>query len=273
MARTPNRSPASNCGSDRESFHFARRASTSSEPGSLSRRTRSKSEGCPTPPSPGGFRRTVLGRECAHLLSRRDANVAPIGRAPCLARIAGHGRSLTGIPLAASAGAKSGSRLQLPSVALRLVLPRRRAEAQGLGAGAAAAKGVDAAGPRRGRGRPTRQRRCSGGWRRTRPQTELAESEERDPPTGPARHRLQALERARATRVADPAPPARATPPRQPLAATGRPARERAPRARAARGSRSRRRAWSRGRPTSPASRRSCAARTSRRRWARPWSP
>ena len=40
------------------------------------------------------------------------------------ARIAGHGRSLTGIPLAASAGAKSGSRLQLPSVALRLVLPR-----------------------------------------------------------------------------------------------------------------------------------------------------
>jgi hypothetical protein len=41
-----------------------------------------------------------------------------------LARIAGHGRSLTGIPLAATAGAKSGRRLQLASVALRLVLPR-----------------------------------------------------------------------------------------------------------------------------------------------------
>ncbi len=39
---------------------------------------------------------------------------------------------------------------------------------------------------------PAGQRRCSGGWRRTRPQTELAESEERDPPTGPARHRLRA---------------------------------------------------------------------------------
>ena len=42
----------------------------------------------------------------------------------CLARKAGHARSLAGVPLAASAGAKSGSRLQLPSVALRLVLPR-----------------------------------------------------------------------------------------------------------------------------------------------------
>ena len=51
--------------------------------------------------------------------------------------------------------------------------------------------GVDAGGPRRGRGRPAGQERCSGGWRRTRPQTELAESEERDPPTGPARHRLR----------------------------------------------------------------------------------
>jgi hypothetical protein len=40
------------------------------------------------------------------------------------ARIAGHGRSLTGIPLAASADTKSGSRLQLLSDALRLVLPR-----------------------------------------------------------------------------------------------------------------------------------------------------
>jgi hypothetical protein len=27
-----------------------------------------------------------LGRESAHLLSRGDANLAPIGRAPCLAR-------------------------------------------------------------------------------------------------------------------------------------------------------------------------------------------
>ena len=53
--------------------------------------------------------------------------------------------------------------------------------------------GVDARGPRRERGRPAGQRRCSGGWRRTRPQTELAESEERDPPTGPARHRLTGL--------------------------------------------------------------------------------
>ena len=41
---------------------------------------------------------------------------------------------------------------------------------------------------------PAGQGRCSGGWRRTRPQTEPAESEERDPPTGPARHRLRALE-------------------------------------------------------------------------------
>ena len=137
----------------------------------------------------------------------------------------------------------------------------------------AAAKGVDACGPRRGRGRPTRQRRRSGGWRRTRPQTEPAESEERDRPTGPASHRLQSLERARATRVADPAPPAPATPWRQPLAATGRPARERGQRARVARGSRSRRRPWPRGRPASPASRRSYAARRSRRRSPRRWSP
>ena len=69
---------------------------------------------------------------------------------------------------------------------------RRRAVAHHLGAGAAVAKAVDARGPRRGRMRPTRQGRCSGGWRRTRPQTEPAESEERDPPTGPARHRLPA---------------------------------------------------------------------------------
>jgi hypothetical protein len=69
---------------------------------------------------------------------------------------------------------------------------RRRAVAHQFGAGAAAAKGVDACGSRRGRGSPAGQGRCSGGWRRTRPQTELAESEERDPPTGPARHRLWA---------------------------------------------------------------------------------
>jgi hypothetical protein len=69
---------------------------------------------------------------------------------------------------------------------------RRRAAAHRLGAGAAAAKAVDAHGPRRGRACPAGQRRHSGGWRRTRPQTELAESEERDPPTGPARHPLRA---------------------------------------------------------------------------------
>jgi GNAT superfamily N-acetyltransferase len=86
MARTPKRSPAPNCGSGRECFHFRAQASASTEPGSLSRRTRSNSEGCPTPPSPGGFRSTALGRECAHLLSRGDANLAPIGRAPRLAR-------------------------------------------------------------------------------------------------------------------------------------------------------------------------------------------
>jgi hypothetical protein len=33
-----------------------------------------------------GYRRTCLGRECAHPLSRRDANLAPIGRARCRAR-------------------------------------------------------------------------------------------------------------------------------------------------------------------------------------------
>jgi hypothetical protein len=70
---------------------------------------------------------------------------------------------------------------------------RRRAVAHQLGAGAAVAEGVDARGPRRGRLRPAGQGRCSGGWRRTRPQTELAESEERDPPTGPARRQLRAL--------------------------------------------------------------------------------
>jgi hypothetical protein len=69
---------------------------------------------------------------------------------------------------------------------------RRRAAAHQLGAGAAAAEEVDGRGPRLGRWCPARQGRCSGGWRRTRPQTELAESEERDPPTGPARHRLRA---------------------------------------------------------------------------------
>src|SRR4051794_30665079 len=69
---------------------------------------------------------------------------------------------------------------------------RRRALADRIGAGAAAAKAVDARGPRCGRKRPTRQRRSSGGWRRTRPQTEPAESEERDPPTGPALRRLRA---------------------------------------------------------------------------------
>jgi hypothetical protein len=57
-------------------------------------------------------------------------------------------------------------------------------------------EGVDARGPRRGRVRPAQQGRCSGGWRRTRPQTELAESEERDPPTGPARRQLLARRRA-----------------------------------------------------------------------------
>src|SRR4051794_21836958 len=46
---------------------------------------------------------------------------------------------------------------------------RRRAEAHRLGAGAAAANSVDAGGPRRGRLRPTRQRRSPGGWRGTRP--------------------------------------------------------------------------------------------------------
>jgi hypothetical protein len=45
--------------------------------------------------------------------------------------------------------------------------------------------GVDARGPRRGRRRPAGQGRCSGGWRRTRPQTEPAESEERDPRQDP----------------------------------------------------------------------------------------
>ena len=70
----------------------------------------------------------------------------------------------------------------------------RRAVAHQLGAGAAAAKGVDARGPRRRRWCPAGQGRCSGGWRRTRPQTEPAESEERDPPTGPARHRPMARE-------------------------------------------------------------------------------
>jgi hypothetical protein len=52
-----------------------------------------------------------------------------------------------------------------------------------------------ARGPRRQRRRPAGQGRVSGGWRRTRPQTELAESEERDPPTGPARHQLPARHR------------------------------------------------------------------------------
>jgi hypothetical protein len=54
-----------------------------------------------------------------------------------------------------------------------------------------------AGGPRCERGRLAGQGRYSGGWRRTRPQTELAESEERDPPTGPARRRLRAPSRRR----------------------------------------------------------------------------
>ena len=53
-------------------------------------------------------------------------------------------------------------------------------------------EGSSARGPRRDRQSPAGQRRSPGGWRRTRPQTEPAESEERDPPTGPARHRLRA---------------------------------------------------------------------------------
>ena len=53
-------------------------------------------------------------------------------------------------------------------------------------------EGSKARGPRLERQSPAEQRRSSGGWRRTRPQTEPAESEERDPPTGPARHQLRA---------------------------------------------------------------------------------
>jgi hypothetical protein len=119
--------------------------------------------------------------------------------------------------------------------------------------------------PRRSRGsrtvpkrwRAARQRRGSGGWRRTRPQTEPAESEERDPPTGPARPRLRSSGMPK--RLTRHPPPARSAPR----------AHERARRAPAARGPRSRRRPWPRARPASRASRRSCAARTCARRWPR----
>ena len=90
---------------------------------------------------------------------------------------------------------------------------RRRAAAHRLGAGAAAAKAVDARGPRRGRWRPAGQGRCSGGWRRTRPQTEPAESEERDPPTGPARHQLSGPGRRVLAPTPAPAPPPAPRPP------------------------------------------------------------
>jgi hypothetical protein len=90
----------------------------------------------------------------------------------------------TGAPLARQRGGRRRSR-DTPAEGSRARTRRR----------SCGREGVDARGPRNRRKRPARQRRCSGGWRRTRPQTEPAESEERDPPTGPARRRLPAARR------------------------------------------------------------------------------
>ena len=74
-----------------------------------------------------------------------------------------------------SRGAPVGSPTRRPSTAAATL--RRRGLTHGPGAGAAAAKGSNARGPRQTRPSPARQRRSPGGWRGTRCQTELAESE------------------------------------------------------------------------------------------------
>ena len=75
-----------------------------------------------------------------------------------------------------------------------------------------------------------RQGGCSGGWRRTRPQTEPAESEERDPPTGPAAAGCGAAEHKQARSAHARGGPRRArTRPRCPSGALASTRRSRSP--------------------------------------------
>ena len=119
------------------------------------------------------------GRQPERESARRRSGPSPRRRTSPTPRITT--ASLKAAALPSGHGAQRHGRLSAPkeAVAHRWLanaesdhggaILRRRADAHEPGAGAVAAKAVDARGPRRERRRPTRRRRCTGGWRGTRP--------------------------------------------------------------------------------------------------------